>query len=183
MVPEDILTVRIAYRERLFRHEGLSSSSCTIENRFSGDTLYNVLPLLSLGSFKLRLTVIIPTLNEEECIGEVLDEIHAALGSSGMTYEVMIVDGMSKDRTREIASSKSAQVVEEPRKGYGRAYKTGFEMAKGEVIATLDGDCTYPADMIIPLMKQLDDENLEFITTDRFGHMEAGRDEPNAQDR
>ncbi len=87
---------------------------------------------------------------------------------------IIIVDGMSRDRTREIALAKGAVVVEEPRRGYGRAYKTGFANAKGEIIATLDGDCTYPADSIIPLMEILENEDLEFITTDRFGHMEEG---------
>ena len=60
-------------------------------------------------------------------------------------FEVLIVDTNSKDRTREIASSKGARIINEPRRGYGRAYKTGFKNAKGEFIATLDADCTYPA--------------------------------------
>jgi glycosyltransferase involved in cell wall biosynthesis len=122
----------------------------------------------------LKLSVIIPTLNEEECIGQVIDEVHASLKDKGLDYEIMIVDGRSTDRTKEIARNKGAVVVDEPRKGYGRAYKTGFERARGEYIATMDGDCTYPADMIVPLMEMLDKENLEFITTDRFGHMEEG---------
>lgn len=122
----------------------------------------------------LRLSVIIPTLNEEECIGQVIDDVRSNLEGKGFDYEIMIVDGRSTDRTQEIARSKNAVVVEEPRKGYGRAYKTGFEKARGDVIATLDGDCTYPAESIVPLMEMLDKEDLEFITTDRFGHMEEG---------
>ncbi len=121
----------------------------------------------------MKLSVVIPTLNEEECIGQVMDELSAALEGK-VEYEVVVVDGMSRDRTREIARSKGAVVVEEARRGYGRAYKTGFAQARGEVIATMDGDCTYPAESIIPLMEMLYEENLEFITTDRFGHMEEG---------
>lgn len=121
----------------------------------------------------MKLSVVIPTLNEEECIGQVMDELSAALEGK-VEYEVIVVDGMSRDRTREIARSKGAVVVEEARRGYGRAYKTGFAQARGEVIATMDGDCTYPAESIIPLMEMLYEENLEFITTDRFGHMEEG---------
>lgn len=122
----------------------------------------------------MKLSVIIPTLNEEECIGQVIDEVHDSLKGKEADYEIMVVDGRSKDRTREIARAKGAVVVEEPRKGYGRAYKTGFEQARGEFIATMDGDCTYPADMILPLRDMLEKEDLEFITTDRFGHMEDG---------
>lgn len=122
----------------------------------------------------MKLSVIIPTLNEEECIAQVIDEVNFSLQGKGVEYEVMIVDGRSRDRTRDIAREKGAVVVEEPRKGYGRAYKTGFEQARGEIIATMDGDCTYPADMIFPLTQMLEKEGLEFITTDRFGHMEEG---------
>ncbi|MBI0582817.1 MAG: glycosyltransferase family 2 protein [Methanomassiliicoccus sp.] len=122
----------------------------------------------------LRLSVVIPTLNESECIGQVIDDLRSDLDGKGFDYEIVIVDGRSTDNTREIAREKGAVVVEEPRKGYGRAYKTGFENVRGEVIATLDGDCTYPTESIVPLMKMLDDEDLEFITTDRFGHMEPG---------
>lgn len=122
----------------------------------------------------LRLSIIIPTLNEEECIGQVIDDVISNLKGKGFDYEIVIVDGRSTDRTQEIASAKGAIVVEEPRKGYGRAYKTGFENARGDVIATMDGDCTYPAESIVPLMEMLDKDDLEFITTDRFGHMEEG---------
>ncbi len=119
---------------------------------------------------KPRVTVIIPTMNEEESIGEVLDRIPRDFAD----VEVMIVDTNSKDRTREIARSKGAIVVDEPRRGYGRAYKTGFAHARGDVIVTLDGDTTYPPEVIPDLVKTLYDEDLDFITTDRLSMMEPG---------
>ena len=64
--------------------------------------------------------------------------------------------------------------MEEPRRGYGRAYKSGFEAAKGEIIATLDADCTYPAEDIPSLCDLLLKEGLDFITTNRFASMEEG---------
>ncbi len=112
-------------------------------------------------------------MNEEKSIGEVMDSINATMGSSRYSFEVLIVD-LSKDRTREIATSKGARVVDEPRKGYGRAYKSGFEAASGEIIATLDADCTYPAEDIPKLTDMLLAEDLDFITTDRFAAMEEG---------
>jgi glycosyltransferase involved in cell wall biosynthesis len=86
----------------------------------------------------------------------------------------MIVDTNSKDRTRDIAKEMGALVVEEPRRGYGRAYKTGFEKAEGDVIATLDADCTYPAEEIPRLTRMLQTESLDFITTNRFAMLEEG---------
>jgi glycosyltransferase involved in cell wall biosynthesis len=119
-----------------------------------------------------KVSVIIPTMNEEKSIGLVIDEVKQAL--SQMPYEVLVVDTNSKDRTREIASEKGAIVIDEPRRGYGRAYKTGFERAQADVIATLDADLTYPALMIPKLVGLLDEEGLDFITTNRLKMMEKG---------
>src|SRR3989304_4736455 len=93
-----------------------------------------------------RVSIVIPTMNEEASIGRVIDEGRAALG--GWDHEILIVDTDSRDRTREIAAKLGARVVDEPRRGYGRAYRTGFDAAKGEIIATLDADLPYPADRI-----------------------------------
>ena len=113
----------------------------------------------------VKVTVIIPTLNEEESIGATIDEIPREFCEQ---LEIMIVDGRSTDKTVKIAKSKGARAVMEPRKGYGRAYKTGFKNAKGDIIATLDGDTTYPAKDIPKLVKMLNDKKLDFITCDRL---------------
>lgn len=120
-----------------------------------------------------RLSIIIPTMNEEKSIGQVIDLIKKSISPS-LTFEILLVDTASKDRTREIATSKGAIVIDEPRRGYGRAYKTGFENAKGEIIATLDADMTYPAEMIESLVRTLEAENLEFISTNRFANLKPG---------
>lgn len=118
----------------------------------------------------MKVTVIIPTMNEEASIGEVIDSIPKELDD----VEIMIVDTNSKDRTVEIAKSKGAIVVNEPRRGYGRAYKTGFEKANGDIIVTIDGDMTYPAEVIPNFVKMLIDENLNFITCNRMGIFKEG---------
>ena len=120
-----------------------------------------------------KLSIIIPTMNEEGSIGLVIDDIKGSLPST-IDYEILVVDTNSKDRTREIATSKGARVIEEPRRGYGRAYKTGFENAKGEVVATLDADRTYPAGRIAEMVGMLEAEKLDFITTNRFAEMQPG---------
>ncbi|MFO7619405.1 MAG: glycosyltransferase family 2 protein [Thermoplasmata archaeon] len=118
------------------------------------------------------VSVIIPTMNEEEAIGKVMDEVNAALKE--MQFEVLVVDTDSKDRTREIAASKGARVIPEPRRGYGRAYKTGFAQAKGKYIATLDADCTYPAGDIPKFVNILEKEDVDFISGDRLSELEKG---------
>jgi glycosyltransferase involved in cell wall biosynthesis len=122
---------------------------------------------------KAKLSVVIPTMNEERSVGMVIDEVKSAIGSS-RPLEILVVDTDSKDRTREIAAEKGAVVIDEPRRGYGRAYKTGFEKATGEFVATLDADMTYPASEIPKLLETLESKGLDFISTNRFARMEKG---------
>lgn len=118
------------------------------------------------------ISVIIPTMNEEKSVGLVIEEVKEAFGDA--PFEIVVVDTNSVDRTKEIAASLGAVVIDEPRRGYGRAYKTGFDRAKGEIISTLDADMTYPAAMIPKLVDELIEKDLDFITTNRFAHMEKG---------
>ncbi len=121
------------------------------------------------------LSVVIPTLDEEESIGATISAIPSGrIGEMGYALEIIVVDGLSKDRTASIASSLGARVVFERRKGYGRAYKTGFGAARGSFFVTLDGDGTYPPEAIPPLIGKAEREGLDFITTDRFAGMEKG---------
>jgi glycosyltransferase involved in cell wall biosynthesis len=121
------------------------------------------------------LTVLIPTLNEEHGIGPVLDEIpRARLEGAGWDVEVLIIDGDSKDRTREIAQAKGARVVVESRRGYGRAYKTGFQLARGDWIVTADADGTYPLEDVPVLLERAEREGFDFVTTNRFHRLEPG---------
>jgi hypothetical protein len=129
----------------------------------------------------MRASLVIPTLNEAASIGQVLDTFRAAaeeanrtlFASDPLDWEVLIVDGASPDGTGAIAESKGARVIVERRKGYGRAYQTGFAAASGEVVATLDGDATYPAEEVPRLVRRLLDEKLDFLTTDRLKFLPA----------
>lgn len=111
----------------------------------------------------------IPALNEVEGIGRVLDEVpRERLRSMGYEVEVIVVDGGSTDGTREVALKKGAKVVDEPRRGYGRAYKTGLAVARGDIIVTGDADGQYPFSIIPALVKLMEREGLMFINTNRF---------------
>jgi len=84
----------------------------------------------------MRVSVVIPTYNEAGSIARVLDEIPPFL-----VAEVLVVDAGSTDGTREIAAARGAQVIVEPRRGYGRACLTGVAAAKDpDVVVFLDGD-------------------------------------------
>jgi len=120
-----------------------------------------------------KISIIIPALNEEEGIEGVIRAIPKnELEKVGFDVQILVVDGNSQDRTRERASKAGAEVIVEPRRGYGRAYKAGFTHAIGDVIATADADLTYPVEDIPRFVRILQEENLDFITTNRFAYME-----------
>jgi len=84
----------------------------------------------------MRLSVIIPTHNEAQAIGRVLAEL-----PSDLVTEVIVVDSNSSDGTPELAQRMGARVVQEPRRGYGRACLTGLAHASApDVVVFLDGD-------------------------------------------
>src|SRR5438445_10085427 len=112
-------------------------------------------------------------MNEEASIGQVLDEVADGMRGQG-PYEVLVVDTNSRDRTLEIAKAKGARVVPEPRRGYGRAYKTGFAAARGDIIVTLDADLTYPASRIPEFVRYVEKEGADFVSGNRLANMAPG---------
>jgi glycosyltransferase involved in cell wall biosynthesis len=84
----------------------------------------------------VRVSVIIPTCNEAEAIGRVLADL-----PSHLVTEVIVVDSNSTDGTPDLARSLGARVIEEPRRGYGRACLTGLAKTENpDVVVFLDGD-------------------------------------------
>lgn len=116
-----------------------------------------------------EVSVVVPTVNEETSIGRVLDEVHVAL--AGRDVEILTVDTGSRDRTNEIAEAKGARIVPEARRGYGRAYKTGFESARGRYVVALDADFTYPASRLPELLRLLEEGRADFVSGDRLSFL------------
>ena len=110
----------------------------------------------------LRITVIIPCLNEEQGIEEVLRRM------PGYVDEVIVVDNGSTDQTPHVAASYGAKVVREDVRGYGRAYKKGFAHATGDIVVTLDGDHSYPVDAISYLLEAFLHLSADFLNASRF---------------
>ena len=101
-----------------------------------------------------RVVVIVPALDEEEAIGQVLSEIPSYVAS------VVVVDNGSTDATADIARGHGAVVVSEPRRGYGRACLAGLSaVPDADIVVFLDADRSdYPADMTALVEPILTDE-------------------------
>ena len=118
-----------------------------------------------------NISVIIPTINEEESIGDVVSQLKAEL--KDYKYEIIVVD-RSIDKTPQIAKSKGAIVLQQEKKGYGNALLQGFSAAKGDIIVMMDGDNTYDPKDIRSLISPILKGEADIVLGNRFARMEKG---------
>src|SRR5262249_21220604 len=116
--------------------------------------------------------VVMPGHKEEEGGRATIEQMPAIVD------EVLVVDNASTDGTAAVAKELGARVVFEARKGYGRAYKTGFAQARGDIIVTMDGDGTYPPDSIPLLLYVLVEERIDFMSARRWRKRSAAPQSP-----
>jgi glycosyltransferase involved in cell wall biosynthesis len=94
----------------------------------------------------LDLSVVIPVYNEEESVDRLLEEVHAALRPTGMSYEIVLIDDGSRDKTFGIleahAKNDPALTLVKFRRNFGQtaAMQAGFDHARGDIIVTMDAD-------------------------------------------
>ena len=105
------------------------------------------------------LSVVIPAYNEEDGIAAIVERvlaIKADLAAVGVDdLECIVVDDGSSDRTPEIVRKyePEATLICQANRGYGGALKTGFNAARGELLAFLDADSTYPPEYFPQMCK------------------------------
>src|SRR5215210_7282649 len=114
----------------------------------------------------LSVSVVIPCFNEEHGIASVLRSM------PDYVDQVVVVDNNSTDETGRIAKELGAEVVFETKKGYGNAYKAGLPRARGDIVATADGDGTYPTASIGPQIDFMLAKQLDFVSASRFPLMD-----------
>ena len=103
------------------------------------------------------ISVVIPTYNEEENIAQCLVSLrHQTVPRS--EYEIIVVDGGSKDQTREIAQKYADQVFIQTSRKVGGARNDGIMAARGDVVATTDADCIIPPKWIETIKKGFEDK-------------------------
>lgn len=93
----------------------------------------------------MRISIVLPTLNEEKAIGVVVSDIQKF--AKDFETEIIIVDS-STDRTPEIAREMGCKVLSIPKCGPGRAIIQGLHQSQGEVVIVADCDNTYPMEKI-----------------------------------
>jgi len=116
----------------------------------------------------LDVTVVLPCLDEREAVGLCVTQAREALAHAGLSGEVVVVDNGSKDGSPEVAAEAGARVVHEARRGYGRALRTGFEMARGDVVVMADADGTYDLAKIPAITRPVLEDEADMVLATRL---------------
>src|SRR5690348_2567857 len=104
----------------------------------------------------MRVSVVIPCLNEAETIVECVTQARSVLDENALVGEVIVVDNGSSDGSGELAREAGARVVDEPRRGYGSAYLAGLAVAEGDFVVMVDADLTYDFGEIPEFVRELE---------------------------
>ncbi len=123
----------------------------------------------------MKVVISLPAYNEERTLGKVLQEIKEAMKSFLYSYEILVLNDGSRDKTAEVAKREGAIVVSHPRnRGLAETFKREMEEClklKAEIIVHTDADGQYPARYIPLLIKEVED-GYDLVLGSRF---EKGR--------
>jgi glycosyltransferase involved in cell wall biosynthesis len=104
------------------------------------------------------ISILIPAYNEERLIGRTLDSVHGSFEAiSCKSYEVIVCDNNSTDRTGELAAAKGAKVVIEPHNQIARARNTAAKSAWGKWLIFLDGDTLLTPEVLEMTIRTLEE--------------------------
>lgn len=109
-----------------------------------------------------EVSVVIPCLNEEEGLETLLPQLKQ------FSDEILVIDNGSTDRSARVAHSLGAEVIYDGRRSYGLGYQRGLGIARGKIIATMDGDGTYPPSFIPDVIKYMNEQGIDFVNCSRF---------------
>lgn len=113
-----------------------------------------------------EVTVLVPTLNEEQTIGRFMEWCREGIAKAGVAIEVLIVDS-STDTTPDIALAHGARVLRAPKRGLGRAYIDAVPFVRGKFVIMGDADCTYDFRELVPFIDAYR-AGAEFVMGSRF---------------
>ena len=119
-----------------------------------------------LQNLPIKLSVIIPALNEQKNLSLLLPKLHQILQIKDITYEIIIVDENADPETRAIVQNNACILLTPDSKGYGAALKAGIASTRGIHILTMDADLSHSPDFINSLWDAR--QNADIIIASRY---------------
>lgn len=135
--------------------------------------------MIYLGKEKPKISIVIPTLNEETGIREVL---HGIPYRELAQPEVLVVDGGSVDGTIEVARGLGVTVILQSKKGYEQAILEGAKHARGDIIVFIDGDGVYDPREIPKMLDFMKSQNADMVIGNRYLGVREPGDFPSLRD-
>ena len=121
------------------------------------------------------MAIILPTLNEERGVKITINSIKKILNSK-LRYKIIVVDGLSTDKTIDVAKKLGAVVIRQRRLGTGDALQAGFNYAETRldvpIIAMMDADGTYDARDLLTMVNIINKGEADFVTGNRLLKMD-----------
>jgi dolichol-phosphate mannosyltransferase len=119
------------------------------------------------------VTIVIPTYNERDRIGLLLERVFDACDGEGLAVEVIIVDDNSADGTGAVADEWSlrrrVRVIHRTGKlGLGTAVLEGFAVAQAEIVGVMDGDLSHPPELLPGLFRTIAEGNFDLVVASRY---------------
>jgi glycosyltransferase involved in cell wall biosynthesis len=121
----------------------------------------------------IRLSIVIPCLDEGGTIEECVRRARHALDANGIVGEVIVADNGSNDGSGTLAAAAGAHVVYEPERGYGSAYLAGLAAARGDYILMADADLTYDFDEAPHFLAELE-RGADVVIGNRMKNIDSG---------
>jgi glycosyltransferase involved in cell wall biosynthesis len=121
------------------------------------------------------VSVVIPVFNEEVTIGNVVTRTKKTLEQLGVSYEILVVDDGSVDKSADIAQELKAHVLRDPHQGKGFALRSGFRQAKGKLVVTLDADGSHQPEEIPLVLRYIRENKADFVVGSRFLNSEVNK--------
>ena len=118
--------------------------------------------VLTVNSKTKTISVVIPALNEEKTITEVIE------GCKPYADELIVVDGHSRDRTREISEEHGAKVILDNKKGKGEAIRHVIGFVTGDIIVFIDADGSHDPNDIPKLVEPIVKEEADHVSGSRL---------------
>jgi glycosyltransferase involved in cell wall biosynthesis len=111
---------------------------------------------------KTKISIVIPTLDEEDTLAEIIE------GCKPYGDEILVVDGHSRDRTREVAESLGVKVILDNRKGKGEALRHVVNFVNGNIIVFIDADGSHDPKDIPKLVEPIIKDEADHVSGSRL---------------
>jgi len=119
----------------------------------------------------MHVTVLLPTYNEEENIGKMIDSIRSVSNK----WDILVVDSGSTDNTQKTAKEKNAKLIVVNKRGKGLAVKHALDKIQSDYLIIMDSDLTYPTSEIPNMLDILKNKKCDVVLGSRFkGRIEHG---------